>query len=303
MAEKLTNVMAQTQDPMKRGLVQKITNVSLFLRLFHFITVTTGFAYRYNRQETLGGIAFRGLNETYTADTGIVNPLIETLAIMGGSATTDRILIKQGGQAARANTIGSKVKKAGLFYDKYVIDGDPAVDPKQFYGLNARLTGNQVITAGANGAALTLSMVDDAIDRVVGTSGKVIVCNKVTRRKLTALVLASAGGAAVLDVGKQVTEYNGIPVELLDEDGDEAAILGEDETMGASAVTSSLYVIRLGQEDDGEYVQGLRGADGIEQVPYGERSGVVEDLVEGLLGLAVFHPRSACRVKGILPRS
>jgi hypothetical protein len=32
------------------------------------------------------------------------------------------------------------------------------VDPKQFYGLNARLTGNQVITAGANGAALTLAM-------------------------------------------------------------------------------------------------------------------------------------------------
>lgn len=304
MAIKLIDYVNQTEDPMKKGMVQKITNESIFMRLFNFVEVD-GFTYSYNRQETLGGIAFRGLNETFTNDTGVVNPQVESLAILGGTVQTDRqIANKPNGGKVRANFIAAKVKKSGLFYDKYVIDGDPAVNAKQFYGLNARLTGNQVITVATNGGALTLANVDLLIDRVVGNKvGKVLVMNKACRRKLTALIIASAGGAAVLDVGKQATEYDGIPIEILDEDGDEAAILGEDETCGSSNVTSSIYCIRLGTDTDGEYVQGLANPKMIEHVDYGERNGVVDDLVEGVMGMAVFHPRAAARLKGVLPQS
>jgi hypothetical protein len=78
-----------------------------------------------------------------------------------------------------------------------------------------------VITAGTNGGTLTLAMVDQDRRRRRRQQPEGLVMNKAMRRKITALVVAAAGGAAVLDVGKQLTEYNGVPIEVLDEDGDE----------------------------------------------------------------------------------
>lgn len=301
MAISLVDYINEVQQPMRKALVMKITNESIFIPGLRFIPVN-GFAYKYNREDSLGGIAFRGLNETFTADTGVVNPQIESLSIFGGTVQTDRqIANAAGGQGVRAGRIMAKTRKAGLFFDKYVIDGDPAVSAKQFYGLNARLTGAQVLDMGTNGGALTLAKLDQAIDQVVGTSNsqKRLVCNKSVRRKITSLVTAAAGGAAVLDVGRQLAEYNGVPIWVVDEDGDEAAILDYDETQGSSNVTTSLYVIRPGSDSDGEYVQGLVGSSMIEHVDYGERNGVVDDLIEANMGLAMFHPRSAVRLKGI----
>ena len=299
MALSLLDFSNQTQSPLKRGLVQEITNESIFLRRLHFVPVD-GFAYQYNRQKTLGGIAFRGLNESYTNDTGIVNPQVETLSIFGGEVRTDRQLVNKQGDQVRANAIAAKVKKAGLFFDRYVIKGDPAVNPNQFYGLNYRLTGAQVLTAGANGAPLTLDLLDQSLDAVAGSNDrKIIVCNKVVRRKITALVRAAAGGAAMSEIGPQAREYDGATIEVLDEDGDEAAILAFDETQGSSNVTTSLYVIRPGGDVDGEQVQGLIGADLIEHVSVGLQGTYYTDIVEANIGLGMFHPRSACRVKGI----
>ncbi|HZN11141.1 MAG TPA: hypothetical protein VFC61_05655, partial [Blastocatellia bacterium] len=96
MAISLLDFANQTQAPLKRGVVQEITNESLFLRRLHFVPVD-GFSYSYNRQKTLGGIAFRGLNESYANDTGVVNPMVETLSIFGGEVRTDRQLVNKQG--------------------------------------------------------------------------------------------------------------------------------------------------------------------------------------------------------------
>jgi hypothetical protein len=299
MALSLLDFTNQTQSPLKRGLVQEITNESVFLRRLHFVPVD-GFAYQYNRQKTLGGIAFRGLNESYTNDTGLVNPQVETLSIFGGEVRTDRQLVNKQGDQVRANAIAAKVKKAGLFFDRYVIKGDPAANVNQFYGLNYRLTGGQVLTVATNGGPLTLDLLDTALDAVAGSNDrKVIVCNKVLRRKITSLIRAAAGGAAMSEIGPQAREYDGAPIEVLDEDGDESPILAFDETQGSSSVTTSLYVIRPGGDVDGEYVQGLVGADLIEHVAVGLQGTYFTDIVESNMGLGMFHPRAACRVKGI----
>jgi hypothetical protein len=303
MAISLLDYQNQTQNPMRRGLVALITNEPVFLRRLNFIPVDD-FQYRYNRQTTLGGIAFRGLNASYTPDQGVVNPLIESLSIMGGQVNTDRQLVNKQGDVARSNAIAAKIKKAGLFFDRYVLQGDPAVDPLQFYGLNSRLTGNQLIIGGTNGATLTLAMVDQLIDAVVGeTKDKILCMNKAMRRKISALVLGAAGGALPTNVGTQLREYNGVPIEVIDEDGDETPILPFTETQGSSNVTTSLYCIRLGGSIDGEYTQGLvggtNGNPNIEHVPVGLLGTFYADIVEANLGLAMFHPRAAARLKGI----
>ena len=300
MAISLLDFANQTTQPMKKGIVHEITNESVFLRRLHFVPVD-GFAYTYNRQKTLGGIAFRGLNEGYTNDTGVVNPMVETLAIFGGEVRTDRQLVNKQGDAVRANALAAKVKKAGLFFDRYVIKGDPATSPLEFHGLNVRLAGAQVLSAGANGGALTLDLLDQALDAVAGSHDrKVIVCNKVVRRKITSLIRAAAGGAAMSEIGPQAREYDGAPIEVLDEDGDETPILAFNETQGSSNVTTSLYVVRPGGDVDGEYVQGLIGAQMIEHAAVGLLGTYYSDIVEANMGLGMFHPRAACRVKGIL---
>ncbi len=138
-------------------------------------------------------------------------------------------------------------------------------------------------------------------DAVIGSNAKkVIVCNKAVRRRITALVRDAAGGAAVSEVGQQAREYDGAPIEVLDEDGDEALILAADEAQGASNSTTSLYVIRPGGDVDGEHVQGLIGAQMIEHASVGLLGTYYSDIVEANVGLGMFHPRAACRVKGIL---
>jgi len=65
-----------------------------------------------------------------------------------------------------------KVKAAALYFTKCFFDGDESSAPKEFDGLNQRLTGDQVITAGANGAALSMSLMNQvsvAIERMVGS--------------------------------------------------------------------------------------------------------------------------------------
>jgi hypothetical protein len=299
MALTLLDFANQTQAPLKRGIVQEITNESVFLRRLHFVPVD-GFTYSYNRQHTLGGIAFRGLNESYTNDTGVINPQVETLSIFGGEVRTDRQLVNKQGDVVRAGAIAAKIKKAGLFFDRYVIKGDPGTNPLQFYGLNARLTGDQVLEVDDNGGPLTLGMLDDALDAVPGSNDrKIIVCNKQVRRIITALIRSEAGGSAMSEIGPQAREYDGAAIEVIDEDGDESPILAFDETQGSSNDTTSLYVIRPGSESDGNYVQGLIGSKLIEHVAVGLMGTYFSDIVEANMGIGMFHPRAACRVKGI----
>ena len=296
----LLQFLSQTETPMRKGIVQKITNVSVFLKMLYFIPVD-GFAYTYGRQETLGGIAFRGLNQSYNADVGIVNPQIESLAIFGGEVRTDRQIVNKQGDVARANSIGAKVKKSGLFYDKFVISGDPAMNPLSFYGLNGRITGAQQMVAGVNGAALTLALLDQVIDQTVGagSEGKILVCNKYIRRQITALLRPQAHQSAMA-ASEQVKAYNDVPIVVLDEDGDEQAILPLTEAQGSSNITTSLYCMRLGQDSEGEYMQGLIGSQMIEHVQVGLLGTYYSDIVEANMGLAVFHPRAATRIKGLL---
>jgi hypothetical protein len=299
MAISMIDFVNQTQDKMRKGLVQKITNDAIFPRLLNFIPVD-GMEYKYGEQTTLGGIAFRSLNEQYSADTGVVNPRTEHMALFGGQVNTDHQLVNKQGDVARSNAILAKTRKAGLFFDKYVIDGDSATDAKQFDGLNRRLTGNQVIAAGADGAALSLSMVDDLIDRVVGPNNrKILVMCKQDRRKLKQLAIVAAGGAQLTDVGGSYGAYDGVKIEVLDEDGDEQPILAKDEAQGENGETSSIYCIMPGADADGEFMQGLVGSKMMEHYQSGMSGNMHVDIVEAHMGIALFHGRAAARLKGI----
>src|SRR3546814_7113069 len=112
-----------------------------------------------------------------------------------------------------------------------------------------RLTGDQVITAGANGAALTMDMLDDLVDAVRGTPS-VLVMNKAMRRAVVKLARSSQVLSITRDYfGREVEAYGGVPMAVIEDDADGDAILGFDETQGTDATTASLYACRFGVDN------------------------------------------------------
>jgi hypothetical protein len=298
MAISLLDYAAQTTSPMRKGLVEIVTNSSIFMKYLNFIPVD-GFTYQYPRQQTLGGIQYRSINTQYTdKSVGVINPEVETLPIFGGEVDTDRKIAKlASGASVRANLIASKVKRAGLFYDHDVVHGDPAVTPGAIMGLASRLTGPQVIAAGTNGAALTLLMMDDLLDAVLGdNSQKKLVMCRADRRALAALYRPTLGGT----MQRFPKEYEEAEIIDYDELGDYIPLLAKNETMGSSSVTSSIYCFRPGSDVDGESLQGLINSDYIEHDDQGVRGTTYIDLIECGAGIALFHPRGAARLQGLL---
>src|SRR5262249_43412556 len=152
-------------------------------------------------------------------------------------------------------------------------NGDTAKDPSSLLGLKARISGSQLIAAGVNGGPLVLDDVVKMQDAVVGAdnSQKPITCNKAYRRTLSSKVRADAKGMGVFDAsGTQIQSFNGSPIDVIDEDGDEQPIISNTETYGnSSANLTSAYCTRYGSDTDEEYIQGLAGSKMIEHVEIG----------------------------------
>jgi hypothetical protein len=142
------------QDPLKRGVIEIFPRTSPVLERLPFFNVN-GQAYKYNQEKTLPGIAFRGINGSYTESTGVVNPAVEALYIMGGLSKVDRALVKTQGNVNNLRSIydGMKAKAAALTFTLKFFKGDNSNDPNEFDGLENRLTGNQVIDMGASDGA------------------------------------------------------------------------------------------------------------------------------------------------------
>ena len=73
-----------------------------------------GGTYRYNVEAVLPGVAFRGLNEGYTATIGVINPQVEQTFIAGGEIKVDKALIRRFGPSRRAREEKMQMKKLRL---------------------------------------------------------------------------------------------------------------------------------------------------------------------------------------------
>lgn len=284
-------------DPLTSGVVEIFASENPVIANLPFINLA-GSAYRYNIEQTLPGVAFRGFNEGYVESTGVINPTTEALTILGGDSDFDvaQIAMQTGDNDTRAVHDGMKAKAAALTHLRTFFDGDTTVNTKEFDGLNRRLTGNQVLTAGVNGGAVTFQMLDELIDSVRGTP-TILLCNKTIRRSIRAM--ARNLGALTIhtdQLGRELESYAGVPFGLIEEDETGAEILGFDEVQGTANNTTSIYACRFGADT----------MHGIQTAPISVRDlGEVSDKpalrtrVEWYSGLVIKHPRAAARLKGV----
>jgi len=305
MALTLLESAKGTKDYLRQGVIKIIVETSPILQFIKMKTIQGG-AYRYMIEAALPNVAFRGVNATWTRSSGVINPQAETLAIMGGEITVDNFQIKTEG-----NIYDLKAKQYELFsramainFSQTFFEGDTNIDPNSFDGLRRRITGNQLLLAGANGGDLTLSMLDQALDAVIGDAeGKYMFCNKTLRRRITYLARTLQGSILVDtqpdEFGRQQTAYAGVPIYVIERSDDASTILDFDETAGSSNVTASIYIVRFGNED---FVFGIQGQGGDLQVQdFGEMQAQPAHLgrAEWYVSIVVTHPRSAMRLYGV----
>jgi hypothetical protein len=287
----------------KRGtIIELFAKSNAILNAMTFETIQ-GTGIDYDQEAALPGVAFRGINEEYTASAGVVNPMHDPLKIAGGTLDVDSALIKMMGEGIRSKHEAMKVKALSLKISKMIIKGDSQADAKEFDGLQRRLANDQKICVTTNitdsVGALTLAKLDEAIDQTENPTA--LIMNKKLRRLLTQASRTSTIGGYVTytqdNWGRQIAKYADLPILDAGKDETNTDIIPLTETAGdAGADATSLYVVSFG---DG-MVEGIQnGVMEVDDLGKTDSGVIYRTLVEWLVGMALYHPRAATRLWNI----
>jgi len=287
-------------DVIRSAIIEIYARSSDILSVLPFQNIN-GNAYKYNREQTLPGIGFRGVNEAFSESTGILNPIVEPLVIAGGDLDVDKFILDTMGDDQRSVQEAMKIKALALNWTLKFIKGDQASEPREFDGLQVRITGDQLIAAGAtpNGTPLSLAKLDELIDSV--QDPQYLLMNKAMRRRLSAAArLSTVGGYVTYTLdsfGRTVTRYNDIPILIVDEDnaGNQILPFTEAATSGTATATS-IYCVSFG---DGMLTGLENGGIDVRDLGELETKPAMRTRVEWYSGMAIFHGKAASRLWSI----
>lgn len=286
-------------EPVRSSIIETYPMNSDILRVLPFKDIA-GNCYRYNQEQTLPGIGFRGVNGSYTASTGILNPQVEPLVIAGGSLAIDPFLIKTGSQDREVQKL-MKAKALALAWTKAFLKGDSTTDATSLDGLQNRITGNQLQDAGttSGGDALSLALLDKLIDSVDNPTH--LIMNKTMRRRLSAAARSTSVGGYIRwekdEFGRQIAYYGDLPILIFDFDHTGTQILPFTEAAyTGTAQCTSIYCVSIG---DG-MLQGIQSGP-MDVRAIGRVSTTVADYdeIEWYNGIVIEHPRAAARLRYI----
>jgi hypothetical protein len=288
-------------DEVKRAAIIELFAAPDLLRVLPFIDIQGG-AYVYIQEGQLAGVAFRGINESYTTNTGIINPQTERLRIVGGDLDVDKALLKTHGPDIRTTQEKMKVKALSLFIAGKMINGDSENDPREFDGIRKRITGSQLFPAGSSsgGDALSLSVLDTAIDAVDGATH--LIMSRPMRNLLSQSARNPSVGGYVQweknEFGERIAFYNDLPILTTNYDDANNQVIDFNEANpgGGSSVGTSIYVVRIGDEGVVGLQNGVMEVDDLGQI---QSQPVMRTRIEWLVSLAVMSGRSAARIWGI----
>jgi len=299
----LTLIEANKLNPgnvVQDTIVEIYSGSSDVMRFLPFKTINGG-TYGYSTEQSLPGIGFRGVNEAYTASTGVLNPKVETLSIAGGDLDVDKFIIQTRGEEERSIQEEMKVRALGLAWTQKFVKGDSASDVREFDGLQTRLVGDQKFQAGttANGTPLSLGVLDEAIRRTYRPT-HILMSSKMAIKFGAAARSSTVGGYiqyGIPELGRIPMSYNGLPIITVDLDGTGAEILPFTEAAtSGTATATSIYVLSLG--DTG--VCGLQnGMIDVRDLGELDTSPVFRTRVEWYSTFGVFHGRAATRIWSI----
>jgi hypothetical protein len=313
MAMTLSEAAAVTQDPRLPGVVG-VLNTSQILNRTPFEEIA-GRAYSYNSEATLPAAAFRAVNAGYTESTGTFTTATESLVILGGDYVVDRFLERTSTGAVASLVAAQRDMKARSIAAKYsdaFINGDTAVDANSFDGLKKRLTGSQVISSGANGAAMNTDAATRTafLDRLDALVGAVPGCDAIYANSQVIALLRTVYRNTTIN-NYTVDELTGRPVEVPTWQGipildaglkaDQTAIIPQTETAGTSTNTSSIYAVNYAASEFEAGVLGLtNGGLQVDPPVQLETKPAWLGRIEMYTGLALMGAQPAARLSGVI---
>lgn len=290
----------ETGNDIRSAIIEMYAGSSDVLANLPFDNIN-GNSLTYNREASLPGVGFRGVNEAYTPSTGVLNPITERLVIAGGDIDVDKFIVDTQGADQRTVHEEMKVRALGLAWTRKFIKGDSNSDPREFDGLQTRVTGDQVISAGstAGGAALSLAKLDEAIDQTFMPTH--LLMSRAMARKFSAAARSTSVGGYITwdrnELGTRVMAYNDLPILTVDLDNTETAILPFTEAASSgSSTATSIYILSMG-------AMGLTGIQNgsidVRDMGELETQPAFRTRVEWYNGVAVYHGRAVTRLQHI----
>lgn len=300
-AEKLSN------NTLISGVIDQIIERDDLFAVLPFAQVNSK-AYVYERETAIGSADWLDPNDPVNESAATFTEVVSKLRVLAGDVDVDKFLQTTMGDTndQMAIQIAKKAKAVAREFHRALAYGNGSTNAKQFDGLRkladdaqsfaATVGGSQLVSAGTNGNALTLSMLDELCD-AVPNGADVIVMKRGTIRAYRALLRATYGTDAVMqqleNFGRPMLTHNGIPI-IMNE------FLPGNETQGANATTCSAYALRLNEADG---LHGLFGGDNaglvVENVGTVQNKDATRLRVKWYCGLALKSTRSIARLGGI----
>lgn len=285
-----------TNDMFLRGIIETIVKESPVIGRLPFEQIV-GTGVTYARESAMAAAQWYDVGDAWTEGVATVAQVTQALSVLGGDADVDHFLSQSYANPndLEALVVEGKAKALAYEFNETFWDGDVGVDAKQFNGIFKTLGGtSQELDAGANGAVLTLDMIDQLIDLVKPGKPEALFTSRRTRRKLKALRRAT--GTNAMDVGmdqfgQMVDQYDGIPLYIDDNILDTYA-------QGTSGnVCSRLYALQFGQ---GRGVVGFEnGGIQVEDVGRLETKNVNRWRLKWYVTIAVQRPLGCAVLDGI----
>lgn len=284
-----------SQEDLVRGVIEEFITTDEMYAFLPF-SKTDGKAYTYNREKTLAGGSWLSPNETVTEEASTFEEVVTQLRILIGDVDVDKFL--QGTESDENNQwaiqVRAKLKGMSRQLQQAIITGDTA--NKEFDGIDKLVTAEQEMVAGANGAALTLEMLDELTDKVQ-TGVDVLVMRSGTYRAYKSLLRAAGGTTPEMlmleDFGVRVPMHDGTPILIND-------FIPGDVAQGSNNDTCSIYAIKL---DEADGLHGLFGGGPagfvVEDIGTVQSKDATRTRIKAYLGLALKSTKSLAALRGV----
>lgn len=287
MALLLVDAQVLSKDVLQAGVIETIVRESSVLSVLPFQEIE-GNAYSYNVEKALPTVAFRAVNEAYTANEAQFETRSENLVILGGDVELDRFIIQTLSNVndQMAVQIAEKAKAVANTFSKTFFKGNKAVNPKEFDGIDIRIAGsaqeiNYTTAAIGSGNAKVLDGLNQLLDAVRGGADAIFL-NKRSRRKILAVLQQSDHYIenGVDAFGRPVSMYGGVPLLVVENE-----ILADID----------VYAVKFGTYT---HVAGLTNG-GVQVRRLGETSAKAVEVtrIEFFCGMAQFNPYSSAKLK------
>lgn len=291
-AEKLSN------NQLVAGVIEEIIDKEDLFSILPF-TGVQGKAYVYDREKTISEGAFLDpVTDTVPEGAATFEEVVAKLRVLAGDVDVDKFLdnTMSDTNSQKAIQIAMKAKGLARKFRRTLAIGDSAINAKEFEGVSKLTAADQMILAGTNGNALSMSMLDELLD-AVPNGADIIMMRSGTIRAYRALLRATGGIEPSMimleNFGRPMLTHNGVPIIVND-------FMPGDEVQGTATATASIYAARLNEVDG---LHGIYGGNSagivVEDIGTVQNKDASRTRLKWYCGTALKSTKSLARVKGV----